>query len=94
MLFYRTDIFARKGLKPPTTFDDYIVAKLLKSGDMAGYVTRGKLGLDVLWEWTGFLLSYGGRFRRPGKTGLQLPEGIAATDMFIKLLPKQGPKAR
>ena len=60
---------------------------------MAGYVTRGKRGLDVLWEWTGFLLSYGGRyFDDQGKPAFNSPEGIAATEMFVKLLNDAGPE--
>ena len=60
---------------------------------MAGYVTRGKRGLDVIWEWTGFLLSYGGRyFDDQGKPAFNSPEGIAATEMFVKLLTEAGPE--
>lgn len=94
MLFYRKDIFEQKGLKPPTTFDElYETAKSLTTADMAGYVTRGKRGLDVIWEWTGFLLSYGGRyFDEQGQPAFNSPEGVAATEMFVKLLVDAGPE--
>lgn len=94
MLFYRKDIFEEKGLKPPTTFDElYETAKSLKTNDMAGYVTRGKRGLDVIWQWTTFLLSYGGRyFDEQGQPAFNSPEGIAATEMFVKLLVDAGPE--
>ena len=94
MLFYRKDIFEQKGLKPPTTFDElYAVAKELNSPEMAGYVTRGKLGADLMWEWVGVLLSYGGRLLDDqGKPVFNSPEGIAATEMFYKLLKDTGPE--
>ena len=94
MLFYRKDILDAKGLKAPKSFDElYTTAKALKTADMAGYVTRGKRGLDVLWEWTGFLLSYGGRyFDDQGKPAFNSPEGVAATEMFVKLLNDAGPE--
>ena len=94
MLFYRKDIFAEKGIQPPTTMDElYATAKELTTDDMAGYVTRGKLGLDVLWEWTGFLLSYGGRyFDDQGNPAFNSPEGVAATEMYVKLLNECGPE--
>ena len=94
MLFYRKDLFDAKGLKAPTTYDElYAAAQALKTADMAGYVTRGKRGLDVLWEWTGFLLSYGGRyFDDQGKPAFNSPEGVAATEMFVKLLNDAGPE--
>ena len=94
ILMYRKDILEQKGIAVPATFDEmYEAATALNSADMAGYVTRGKRGLDVLWEWTGFLLSYGGRyFDENGKPAFNTPEGVAATEMFVKLLNEAGPE--
>jgi len=94
ILMYRKDIFADKGIKVPTTFDElYQTAKSLKTDQMAGYVSRGKRGLDVLWEWTGYLLSFGGRyFDENGKPAFNSPEGVAATELYAKLLNETGPE--
>ena len=69
------------------------MAKELNSPEMAGYVTRGKLGADLMWEWVGVLLSYGGRLLDDqGKPVFNSPEGIAATEMFYKPLKDTGPE--
>ena len=93
-LMYRKDIFEEKGIEVPKTYDEmYETALALNSDEMAGYVSRGKRGLDVLWEWTGYLLSFGGRyFDENGKPAFNSPEGVAATEMYVKLLNDAGPE--
>ncbi len=54
-------------------------------------MTRGKLGADLMWEWVGFLLSYGGRLLDDQQAGVQFSRGIAATEMYYKLLKETGP---
>jgi multiple sugar transport system substrate-binding protein len=94
ILMYRKDIFEEQGIQVPTTYDElYDVAMTLNSDDMAGYVSRGKRGLDVIWEWTGYLLSYGGRyFDENGMPAFNSPEGVAATQMYADLLNNAGPE--
>ena len=42
MLYYRTDVFEKAGLKPPTTWDEYLdVAKALNGKDFNGDGTKG-----------------------------------------------------
>jgi multiple sugar transport system substrate-binding protein len=93
-LMYRKDIFEEQGIEVPTTYDElYETAQALTSDEMAGYVSRGKRGLDVLWEWTGYLLSYGARyFDEEGNPAFNSPEGVAATEMYVNLLNDTGPE--
>jgi multiple sugar transport system substrate-binding protein len=94
ILMYNQEVFEANDVSVPTTFDElYTTAKQLTTDEMAGYVSRGKRGLDVLWEWTGFLLSYGGRyFDENGEPAFNSPEGVAATEMYVKLLNETGPE--
>jgi multiple sugar transport system substrate-binding protein len=94
ILMYNQEVFEANDVSVPTTFDElYTTAKQLTTDEMAGYVSRGKRGLDVLWEWTGFLLSYGGRyFDENGEPAFNSPEGVAATEMYAKLLNETGPE--
>ncbi len=42
MLYYRTDVFEKAGLKPPTTWDEYLAdAKALNGKDFNGDGTKG-----------------------------------------------------
>ena len=93
VMAYRKDILEEKGLSVPNTYEElYDAAKKIKTDDMAGYVSRGLRGLSIVWEWSGFLLSYGGRyFDENGNPFFNSPEGIAATDIYTKLLMETGP---
>jgi multiple sugar transport system substrate-binding protein len=93
IIMFNKQVFEEQGVSVPTTYDQlYETAMKLKTDEMAGYVSRGKRGLDVLWEWTGFLLSYGGRyFDENGQPAFNSPEGVAATEMYVKLLNDAGP---
>jgi len=94
IMAYRKDIFEEKGLIAPTTYDElYETAKKVKTDKMAGYVSRGLRGLSVVWEWSGFLLSYGGRyFDEAGAAAFNSEKGIAASEMYGKLLRETGPE--
>jgi multiple sugar transport system substrate-binding protein len=94
ILFYRTDIFKEKGLKVPVTYDEfYKVAKQLTTANFSGFHTRGERGISNWWEWTGIFLSYGGRFFDENMNPIfNSPEGVAATDMWGKLMREFGPK--
>jgi multiple sugar transport system substrate-binding protein len=93
-MMYNKELLAAKNIAVPKTYDElYAAAKALKTADVAGYVSRGKRGLDVIWEWTGYLLSFGGRyFDEAGKPAFNSPAGVAATDLYVKLLTETGPE--
>lgn len=94
IMMYNKDLLEAQGVAVPKTFDElYAAAQTLKTDEVAGYVSRGKRGLDVIWEWTGFLLSFGGRyFDENGQPAFNSPAGVAATDLYVKLLTETGPE--
>ncbi|MCX6089684.1 MAG: sugar ABC transporter substrate-binding protein [Candidatus Atribacteria bacterium] len=94
LMAYRKDILTEKGLTVPETYDQlYDTAKKLKTEGMAGYVSRGLRGLSIVWEWTGYLLSYGGKyFDDQGNPAFNSPEAIAASEMYGKMLKDTGPE--
>jgi multiple sugar transport system substrate-binding protein len=94
ILFYRTDLFKKSGIAVPQTMDElYNAAKKLKSQGVSGIVLRGQRGSGAnVWPWTGFLFTYGGRFFDAKDNPIfNSPEGIAATEMYVKLLKDAGP---
>jgi len=94
IMYYRTDIFTEAGIAVPETYDElYDIAKKLHTDEISGFVTRGARGISNWWEWTGIFLSYGGRFfDASGNPIFNSPQGIAATEMWRKLLKETGPR--
>jgi len=95
ILFYRKDLFIKYGLTVPKTMDElHEAAVKLKGKGIAGIVLRGARGWGMnVWPWSGFLWSYGGKFfDEAGNPIFNSPEGIAATEMYAKLLQDGGPK--
>ncbi|MCX6088845.1 MAG: sugar ABC transporter substrate-binding protein [Candidatus Atribacteria bacterium] len=94
ILFYRTDLFQEKGLTAPDTVDQMYDAavKLRKLPDLAGIVLRLKRGTGSIWPWGGLVADYKGYWvDKKGNVGLTLPETVAATEMYMKLLKDGGP---
>jgi multiple sugar transport system substrate-binding protein len=84
-LYYRTDLFAAAGLKPPATCEEFRNAaiKLTKAPDTYGFGLRGgKGGWD---QWGSLVLSQGAELK-PG--GLTTPAAIAANQWLIDLFQK------
>jgi multiple sugar transport system substrate-binding protein len=84
-LYYRADLFAEAGLKPPATCEDFREAalKLTKAPERYGFGLRGgKGGWD---QWSAFVLSQGGELK-PG--GLTNPKAVAANQWVIDLFRK------
>lgn len=84
-LYYRTDLFAQAGLKPPTTCSEFRDAaiKLTKAPDTYGFGLRGgKGGWD---QWGAFVLSQGAQLK-PG--GLTSDKAVAANQWLIDLFQK------
>ncbi|GAB4065324.1 sugar ABC transporter substrate-binding protein [Ancylobacter sonchi] len=84
-LYYRTDMLAAAGLKPPATCEDFRDAaiKLTKAPDVYGFGLRGgKGGWD---QWGAFVFSQGGALK-PG--GLTNPQAVAANQWVIDLFRK------
>jgi len=95
ILFYRKDLYQKKGLIVPTTMDElYEAAVKLKTAQMSGIANRGHRGWGAnVWSWTGYCYTYGGKiFDEQGRPVFNSPEAIAATEMYAKLLRDAGPK--
>lgn len=84
-LYYREDLFAQAGLKPPATCEQFRDAaiKLTKAPDTYGFGLRGgKGGWD---QWGAFVLSQGAELK-PG--GLTSDKAVAANQWVIDLFQK------
>jgi multiple sugar transport system substrate-binding protein len=91
ILYYNKDIFAKKGLSVPKTFDE-MVATAAKIDDekegIYGYVGRGLKNANMTL-WTNYFLNYGGEFLdKNGNILTDGPEAIEATKMYQKTLQK------
>jgi multiple sugar transport system substrate-binding protein len=80
-LYYRADLVAGAGLKPPTTFEEFrSLAKALTKGDVSGYGMRG--GAGGFDHWGPFALGGGASFE-PG--GMVTPQALAANRWYVDL---------
>jgi len=86
-LYYRKDWFAAAGLKPPTTFDDFLVAakKLTDpTKNQYGFGLRGGAGGQD--QWLAFFSAAGGRLvDGQGKVILNNEQGVKANQWYIDL---------
>lgn len=94
VVIYRKDLFEKAGITSITSFKDLVAAATELNGNgMSGIVGRGRRGLDVLWVWTGYLLSSGGNFFEGGKAALNSDASKGAADLYLnQLLKANGPQ--
>ena len=83
MLYYRTDLLEKAGLKPPKTFQDLLTtSQTLQNQNLAqwGYVWQGKQYEGLAAMFTEILQGYGGFWVNPETQaiGLDAPESIEA----------------
>lgn len=95
VLYYRKDIFATKGLKPPTTFEELEeTARLLtdREQDISGFVARGQRAA-MITQFSSYLYSFGGDWMdaKTGRSLVNTPEFLAAAAFYGRLLHKYGP---
>lgn len=95
-LMYRKDLFDKYNIPVPKTMDDlYSAAITIKNktdGEIAGITLRGEQGIHNVYSWATFLWSFGGQwFDEDGKCVIDSPEGIKATEFYVKLLNDAGP---
>src|SRR6188508_2706489 len=91
ILYYNKELFQKKGVAVPKTFDEMVAAaeKLTdaKEGTF-GFVGRGLRNANMTL-WTNFFLNYGGEFLdAKGNILTDGPEAVAATKMYQTLLTK------
>lgn len=93
MLFYRKDLFAQAGLKPPTTLAELeAAAKKLHdpANGMYGIVSRGQRGAAVT-QFSSYLYEYNGDFIKNGKAVIDSPEAVEALRYYGRILHDYGP---
>jgi multiple sugar transport system substrate-binding protein len=94
ILYWNKELFAKKGVALPKTFDE-MVAAAEKLNDPAngiyGFTGRGLRNANMTL-WTNFFLNYGGEFL-DGKGNILTdgPEAIEATKTYQRLLTKTAP---
>ena len=93
ILFYRKDLFAQKGLKPPKTLAEMeeFSQKFQNAPNLYGFVARGLKNANApAWDWV--LFSMGGNFlTKDGKASLTTPESVKAMDYYAGILRRFAP---
>ena len=98
LLFYRADLYEEAGLEPPETWDDVFAAceKIADGSNLYGMVVRGERGNAINYNWTPYLMGFGGDYVKDPENGdftvtVNSPEAKAALDLYIELANKCGP---
>lgn len=90
VLFYRTDLLEKAGLKPPKTFEELIdiSRKLQKSPDLHGFVWQGFQYEGLVCNWMEYLWGMGGDYydAKAGKVILDTPEAVASVQLMTDLV--------
>ncbi len=93
ILFYRKDLFAQKGWKPPRTLQEMedFAQKTQSPPGMYGFVARGLKNANApAWDWV--LFSMGGSFlTKDGKASINTPEAVKAMDWYAGMLRRFAP---
>jgi multiple sugar transport system substrate-binding protein len=94
IIYWNKDLFAKKGLAYPTTFEEMVKAAeaLTDPGEGTyGFVARGLRNANVP-VWASFLLGYGGTsVDEEGRLLTDSPEAIEAAKLYQRLLTKAAP---
>jgi multiple sugar transport system substrate-binding protein len=99
VLYYRTDLYEKAGLKVPQTWDEVAAnaAKLHSPPSVYGIVQRGaRSASDISYDWMPYLHGCNGAIFRDEKAGdftvtINSPEAKKALDTYIELARKYGP---
>jgi multiple sugar transport system substrate-binding protein len=99
VLYYRTDLYEKAGLKVPQTWDELAAnaAKLHSPPAVYGFVPRGaRSASDISYDWMPYLHSNNGAIFRDEKAGdftvtINSPEAKRALDVYVLLATKSGP---
>jgi multiple sugar transport system substrate-binding protein len=91
-LFFNQGALAAKSQPTPQTFDELLVtAKALKTDGTSGIAMRASAGGNSTPPAMGFVFSYGADMVKDHMAAFASPEGIAAVDMYARLLSEAGP---
>lgn len=93
IIYYRKDLFAKAGIKVPTTLTELeAAAKHFNKPDEGfyGIVSRGQRSPAVT-QFSSYLYSFGGNFHEDDKATLNTPQAIKAFNFYGEMLRKYGP---
>jgi multiple sugar transport system substrate-binding protein len=94
ILYYNKELFAKKGVAVPKTFDEMMKAAETLTDAKAGtfgFVGRGLRNANMAL-WGNFFLNYGGEFlNAKGDITTDGPEAVEATRYFQQLMTKTSP---
>jgi multiple sugar transport system substrate-binding protein len=94
ILYYNKEMFAKKGVAVPKTFDEMAAAAETlndPANGIYGFTGRGLRNANMTL-WSNFFLNYGGEFLdAKGNIQTDGPEAIEATKMYQRLLTKTAP---
>jgi multiple sugar transport system substrate-binding protein len=90
--FYRKDLFTEKKLTPPKTLGELeqLVPKLHAPPATYGIVLRGLKNANAT-QYPSILFPMGGAYLKDGKPVLDSKEGVAALDLYTRLLRQYAP---
>ena len=92
LMFFRKDVFARLGLKPPSTWDEMVeTGKIIQSKtDLSGVAMYyGKTGAQNLMIWFNYLWGMGADLLdAKGQPAFNSPQAVAATQAYVDVLLK------
>lgn len=94
IIYWNKELFAKKGLEYPTTFEELVTAAEALTDPAEGtygFVARGLRNANVP-VWSSFLLGYGGAFLDgEGALRTDSPEAVEAAKLYQRLLTKAAP---
>ena len=99
VLYYRTDLYEKAGLKVPQTWDELAAnaAKLHNPPNVYGMVPRGaRSASDISYDWMPYLQGSNGSIFKDEKAGdftvtINSPEAKRALDVYVQMATKSGP---
>jgi len=98
ILFYRKDIYAKLGLSPPKTWDEYFDnVKTIRNSTQIGFAcaTEATANISVVYEYMNHLTSFGGKFWEVNGNTLvpvfDSDAAVAALDNFTRFQPYADP---
>lgn len=96
VLYYRTDLFAKHGLKPPKTLEEMrdIAAKLTdRANGVYGFVARGQRSA-LISQFSSYVYNHGSDWfdKKTRRSLINTPEFIAAATFYGGMLRDYGPE--
>lgn len=92
VMYYRKDLFKAANLSVPTTFAELEnAAKVLNTGGVAGFGSRGK-GAAAVTQLSSYVYNYGGLYLKDNVAVFNSPEALEAIRYYGRLLGKYGPQ--